>query len=415
MGEMSERDRYLAELAQRLRLPDALRDEVLEEIAGHLDDATQTYADDGLSRVEAERRAIGLLGPVETLATRFRRTHQTTRRLFAAVGGGMWDAGKDALRGLLAGYLLSLLALMLGSVALEAVARWTGTIDLMGYRTFGTELTGLSFALASAWGAEGLVVSIAARSRRRIEEVRRPVAGVGLAILAVAVSTIDTEHDWLSVLLFGALPLVFAIMAWNTDPGRTPDAPLRGLRPRWLLAAAVAVMAGAVLVAIVTRLVAGPLPVPTESVGEQQYDAAGWTAAGFEVIAPTVMAGASGVLSTTDRTQADGIVVVTLSDYQIDWDGWRDLRVEAWRALPDPWETVRLAPGADTPFVVAAINDPWDQAGTVIGVARVPDVSDYLLVVTGLDPSTGGRVALGWPEGGQTAFHGDLLDWFAAL
>lgn len=78
---MTQPDSYLAELHHHLRGRPLAKRRILREIEAHLEDAIRREMEEGVSRDEAERRAIDRLGPADELGQRF---HEGGGRMRAA-------------------------------------------------------------------------------------------------------------------------------------------------------------------------------------------------------------------------------------------------------------------------------------------------------------------------------------------
>lgn len=78
-------DEYLHTLARTMRVSQRSQRRILREIQEHLEDAVRQEEDTGLGRIEAERRAVARLGPVEALADRFTEVPAAPRHLRAAL------------------------------------------------------------------------------------------------------------------------------------------------------------------------------------------------------------------------------------------------------------------------------------------------------------------------------------------
>ena len=72
-----------------MRLSDALDREVVEELAGHIDDSVHALEAEGLDPSMARREALARLGDPDELASGLRRARQTRRRLLVAAGYGV--------------------------------------------------------------------------------------------------------------------------------------------------------------------------------------------------------------------------------------------------------------------------------------------------------------------------------------
>jgi uncharacterized membrane protein len=82
----SDHELYLARVAAALRMPDTTTQEITEELAAHLADASHALVEAGLTTNQADREALARLGNPEDLANGVRRAHQTRRRLATAIG-----------------------------------------------------------------------------------------------------------------------------------------------------------------------------------------------------------------------------------------------------------------------------------------------------------------------------------------
>jgi hypothetical protein len=89
---------YLAELERQLGVGRRGRRRILREIAGHLEDAARQEERAGLTRSEAEARAIARVGSAEALGTRFGEdTRPPSWALSLAAGCAVVGAGVIAL------------------------------------------------------------------------------------------------------------------------------------------------------------------------------------------------------------------------------------------------------------------------------------------------------------------------------
>src|SRR6478672_8311209 len=113
---MADLDRaaYLERVAARLHLDPETEAEVLAELRTHLDDSRRNLMLEGLEADDAERRALRMLGDPDALAGSLRRAHRGSRRLLAAVGGGIYGAAQGAGRGFAAIFGAVLVAAFLG-------------------------------------------------------------------------------------------------------------------------------------------------------------------------------------------------------------------------------------------------------------------------------------------------------------
>ncbi len=428
----TDRDVFLERLSARLRMPDAETADVRSELAAHIEDATDDGIARGLSRPQAERAALDRLGSPEAIADEVRRAHQTTRRLFAAVGGGLWQGGRDGVRGYLLGALIGvgvLLAVSAIGQLLEAVGHPFRVIADVGLNT-----VFVAAALwAAAWfGARGLVRGLARGSGRRARDLGSPVAIIGALALLIPVLSVRASYVWASVLLALAIPVVFAVGALRIehpfDPGvllrhlpvmgplanRLPSWPAswprlsRMLTAGFFLMLVVFVALGFQLSGLTPASPQASEPIPAPPLQDR------WLASGFDRVAAPVLGRAD---TTVDVGPLhEGSVIASVDAAALVAEGWRGIRLEAWRSLPtDIDRPFALDPSAARPYAIAEIPAPLDEPNASIDVSHIPGIDRYLLFVTALDPATGQRFALGWPTDGETTFYGSIVDWLEAL
>jgi hypothetical protein len=154
---MGGRRAYLDAVEARLGLdPDTVAD-VLDELEAHLIDSTQFLESEGRTREDAVAEAVRRLGPPSELARAIRRQHQTRRRLFAAVGGGVLGAADGAVRGMVPAIGIWIVASLLGFLDAWAVGQLVGRdlvrIDVAEEGTRWLLVTSVAFGAArrSAW------------------------------------------------------------------------------------------------------------------------------------------------------------------------------------------------------------------------------------------------------------------------
>lgn len=406
---------YLARVAARLRMPPRAEIDVLEELRAHLDDAVGALEAEGLTAADAEREALARLGSPDALGDELRQAHQTRRRLFAAVGGGMWEGLKDGIAGYIIGGILGPVLVLLVAGAVERLASPIGGGILMYDPSFASIVIGTSLSIAGWWAARGMVRATARRSFRRVEQIRRPIALSGGLALVALLLVWRMQYSWPAVIAMAAVPISFVTAALTA---RDPGGPRRRRWPiAWPSGIRVVVLAvGVWVVGAIGIAVLGAAPGPTCCGAPPGTTGDPWEAAGFGVVSPTVLDFDRAHWTADFRPDPDGNVAVTLDDDDLDWDAWTGLRVEAWRGAADPdhGDFGRIRAGETEPYLVVPLT-PWALPGAIVPVGRTPGVGSYLLFVTGFDSSTGQRVAIGHPVGERVAFSGTIVDWFARL
>jgi HAAS len=208
---MGPADRYLAEVAAHLTLPDELRAEILEELAAHIGDAAADLRAAGHELDVAEIEALARLGPPATLARALVAARRRPAQLLAAAGVGTWAAIGSGVAGAVTGWLVVLLASVLGSLVVWQVAKaldiyytgWTG-----GWNTV---LTAVALAIGTFSAGAGAVRAVALRGWRAPSEVRGLVALAGGVMLAFPVLFLfEATLNWASVLGLILVPVAFA-------------------------------------------------------------------------------------------------------------------------------------------------------------------------------------------------------------
>lgn len=366
MPDSLDRGTFLAEVASRLDLPDDLARELLDELAGHLDDATAALGEAGYAADDAERRAIRELGEPGLLGRELSRARHGRRQLLAAVGGGIRAA---ALEGLGAWIVIGLwvelsamLSIPLAMAALDALGR-PGSSYFQG--AAGSLVAALFVASWFAYLGRLLPARVAPRAVRSARGMRVPVAIAGLVVGSAAVWLLGgIAVDPVLAVGLPLGPVVFAAAAL-----RAPDRP--GLRIGGLTTAVVA--AGLVLSLVVLSIVAA----------WSRIDSRGWEA-DFSAIgdAPAADSVFNTGVTTSWQMGPPGDVSMTLSlddaAPQI-MARYPSLSVETWPAVnvngivrfgPAPLVSQRIAtqPSTEASWSLPRLRDSVTTATFVVGI-----------------------------------------------
>jgi hypothetical protein len=214
---------YLDRVDAGLDLPARDRREIRSELLDHLIDSTAAIEAEGLDRERATREALARLGNPGELARAMNRAHRSTRRLLAGAGGGVFEAGVGAVVGIVFGYVLALLCVLVAAILLTTILRPVTDLAAGFLPAFDTDpnATGANTALSAgvcafaAWMAARRAVRTTHRlSRRSIRTAGRwwaLIGGGGLALLVVFV--VRSQQTWLAVPVELLIPVAFAFGA----------------------------------------------------------------------------------------------------------------------------------------------------------------------------------------------------------
>lgn len=399
------REAFLARVAAELRLPSDLERNILDELRDHLVDTEAGLRDEGLDVERAEREALARLGSPIELAGRFRSAHQTRRRAMAAVGGGIWTATSEGFYALVLGIMVLIVAEILASAALAAaslVASWTTSRAAEFFSSTAAPIT-LAWVFAAERGARAATLIVAARSRRRVRSVAKPVAVAGGAFLAwMAVAVVSFSLDWPTVICTAAIPVAFAFgalrvregEAWRWRPRRTWR-PLAGL--------AVALAIGGFAVGATAPSTVRPWEIDSAK-RDQIYR--------FDRIGPAApIADSSWIAGSSSQWSTASPVFASWSIDSSVPAPWRDLRIEIWRAeSPDG----PIAADAARPVAVQPVQVVEGVIEASVVAPRYRDLTAWWFVLTGVD-AAGIRQRLSDPTSiYPTPFRGTLIDWFTS-
>jgi hypothetical protein len=400
--EPPDREAFLAAVHRGLDLPEPVSADVLEELAGHLDDAAAGYREAGYSPEDADRRAVRDLGDPRELGGSLGRAHRRGRFVLAAVGGGIRSVLLDGLR---VWILLWLLAVAFAMVALAIASTVLHLLGTSSSSYFGGPL-GSAASLVVTWAWFGWVgwvvpVRVAARARRSVRGVRRAVAAAGLAAgWWVTCGLLSISLDPVLAVGLPLGPLVFALAALRSGERAASQLdPQVGVR-----AAAVAT----ILIAIATTALAFATVTPSSNGGwEADFSALGAAPEAYPVIAatdPSISWGPgfdSWPVAGVDVTFADDAQAATFAAQL------PVLRAEVWPAIIVGGQVrfgsapMTSAEAATTTDVRLAWTTPTPRERTTTALVLVGIARDGTRVVVG-----SGDVSL------TPAWTGTVIDWW---
>ncbi len=374
MPEARDRDRFLSEVGARLDLPVPIASDVLEELAGHLDDAAAALRASGYEAGDADRRAIRQLGDPRHLAGALSSAHRRRRRLLAAVGGGVRVVLVEGIRT----YLFAVLVLALASILAMPIA--SAVLHAMGRSTssyfggpVGSLVTVAGVVLGMAYLGWIVPARIAAPAVRSVRGVRRAVAALGVVIGSAALwLLVPLAMDPVLAIGLPLAPVAFAVAAF-----RAPERPTVwvGFMPAAVLAVVLVIPMTLVALATTTDSEHGGWMADTSPIGA--------TPAATDVANSSVQAswwwagdGQKGVSVELGPAEA-----VLLARYPT-------LQVEVWPAA-DVDGVVRF--GVAPLLVVSAPSDPVIDLSWAMPRPRNPITTATFLVAIAAD---GGRTIL---------------------
>jgi hypothetical protein len=412
---------YLARVTGELVLPAADVAEVRVELIDHLTDSIASLEAEGMDHETAVREALGRLGPAAELGRQLRAAHQSTRRLLAGAGGGVFSAAGGFVLGYMGGVGLAFALVIIGALCF-------GLLSLVGIPmpNFNSEqnatpnslMEAVTLLVAAFVATRYAVRTFAGISRR----TPRSVAGFWAVASALvfgwlAIFGWHGQQSWPGVIAFLFVPVVAVAAAFVRIERPMPHV------GRWSLILAL----GGVLV---LALSFGVLFSVTTTSGVTVYDSPAPLASdvppdyGFGIVAPpapdawdpqgSIFGGgmrsdaSGGQLYSAVTDQQAAVPMSTALAY------WHDLRFEAWHSLQDnPTQGFGLDTKYSKPFAVlpAEIHPTWLQA--VFHFERMRDAGFYDVVLTGVGPD-GKRYMLDDCGGSNTTFNGSVWDWITA-
>jgi hypothetical protein len=417
---------YLDRMTTELRLPAADVAEVRAELVGHVRDSIASLEAQGFEPERAIREALGRLGPPAELGRQLRAAHQSTRRLLAGAGGGVFAAGGGFVLGYLGGIVLALLGFPAVSavVALLAVVgvRLPDITSQDGGNTINSLLYATALALAAATGTRYAVRTSAGLSRRAPRTVAIFWAAAGALVFGwLAIFGMRGPQSWPGVALELCIPLVAIASAFVRIERPMPHV------GRWaVIVAALSVVLISLSLVAVSGLSTSRGAAPSLVVcSEPDQSTSCQPDLHFDTVAPMappawlpegiVTGGGWGSDPASGGTRVDGTVgsnpAMPIAQFR---KNWHEIRFEAWHALPmdEPGpggiDTRYSAPLAIQPAVLSG-----NSLSAVFHFERLRDAGEWWLSLTAVGPD-GHRYRIADGGGGNSSFNGSAWDWLTA-
>jgi hypothetical protein len=422
-GEISA---YLDRMTTELRLPAADVAEVRAELADHVRDSTASLEAEGLELERAIREALGRLGPPAELGRQLRAAHQSTRRLLAGAGGGVFAAGGGFVLGYFGGAVLALLGFLAVSAVVALLAVVGVHLPAITSQDDGNTINSLLYvtalAVAAATATRYAVRTSAGLSRRAPRTVAIFWAAAGALVFGwLAIFGMRGPQSWPSVALELCIPLVAVASAFVRIERPMPHV------GRWavIVAALSVVVISLGLVAFsVSSTRGGALPSLVVC-SEPDQSTSCQPDLHFDTVAPMAPAAwlpegiitgegwgsdpASGGTRVDDTVSSDPAVPTAPF-----LKNWHEVQFEAWHALPmdEPG-----AGGIDTrysvPFAVQPAVLNGNGLSAVFHFERLRDAGSWWVVLTAVGPD-GHRYRMDNGGGGNSFFNGSAWEWLTA-
>jgi hypothetical protein len=418
---------YLERMTGELALPAADVAEVRAELADHLQDSVASLEAEGMDRESAMREALGRLGPAAELGRQIHAAHQSTRRLLAGAGGGIFAAGGGFVVGYIAGgFMVSVViiglaagTLLLSAAGLHVPNLLSDTRGLGGNAMIVVLATAIA-AYAATRYAVRTSASVSHRTPRTVAVVWAAIGGLGFGRWALF--GLHGYQTWYIVAAELLIPVAAVAGAfWRVE---------RGLPKAGRVVLAAGLVSFIALPLGLFVVVGGPSGSVSVSTGE----ATSWQMSDLHLdtvapMAPTKWLPEAEVISGDYAVDyASGGTVVTANrlagpssttpdatlPIQPLLSNWRDIRFEAWHAIsieePGPG-------GIDThyasPFAIQPATLHGDSLDASFPFQKYRDAGSWWVVLTAVGPD-GHRYRLDMGGGDYTSFSGTAWEWLTA-
>ena len=404
----AEAEDFLATLDTRLELPAEVRTEIRDELSGHLEDSISALETEGLDRDRATREALARLGRPEELARQIRAAHQTTRRLLAGAGGGVFAAGTGVIEGYVFGILIFLMAVFAVGGILAAANLLANSLLHQQFSMIGVPSASAGAAML-AWvpafvAGRGAARASARTSQRNVRQTGTFWAIAGFAVIGyVVMFRVTALQDWLVAVAEMTIPVSFAAGAVLKTESEWPR--LGG----WTKFAMLSMV---VVLSALLGLVAGSWSVSTTSGGSWQDP--GTEDASYDRVAP---AWPSLLVDGNDGNAYQPTIDLTWHvGHPSALAAFSGLRFEVWRAIrfpeaPDWVDAYVPDPGYSAPVATQATS-PSETLESSFDMSH-SKWTQWLVFLTGVGPD-GIRYRLARPLSAPTVFSGTVWDWISA-
>lgn len=405
-------DAYLDALEHELPLSPAERAAALEEIAGHLADATADLVSRGVPVDAAERQALERLGAPRRLASDLAAAHRSPRDLLTAAGVALRVTVSHSLLA----FVTTVVIVFTVGLVLALLYALANRFVSMPRITLGPAWEGVLVAsaigLAAYAAGRALPTPVAIAAHRPVAAVRPVLLVIGVVLSGwIALTWINLRWSTAGAALMLLVPAWFALGI------RFPS-----LLPRWLDTNSKAIGVGLLAVILVTvggLAVAGAPAQFGDSAPRQVDPRIEWGAiATFDdwEQPPLESLTADDAITGVPMPRGTGPLTWT-QQYRLagsrSLDGWTDLQFEVWAAESDPTGGPSTAVGT-APVSVVPLHVHGRRAVATATIEAMPTREFYWLAVTGVD-GDGQRQLLAWPGLRSWTWYGTPLDFWRAV
>jgi hypothetical protein len=410
---------YLDRMTATLALPAADVAEVRAELIDHLADSIATLEAEGFEREAAIREALGRLGAPAELGRQLRAAHQSTRRLLAGAGGGVFAAGGGLVLGYLGGVVLALVLALVFAIVGTLLGHFGVPLPDLSSSSDGsignTLMSSLILAVAAAFATRYAVRTSAGLSRRAPRTVARYWAAAALfAFGAWVLFGSRGQQSWPGVAAEWCIPLAAVAGAFVRIERPMPHV------GRW--AVVVSTISVGVLVLGLGLMSASSFSSSSQMTAVQQPDLH------LDTVAPAAPAAwlpaddyifMGGGGSQSEAAQLEVYLISTTASGTVPiapiLSTWRDLRFEAWHAKPTSPDLGPMAIDTNysSPFALRPAVLEGDMLQATFHFERMRDARSWYVMLTGVAPD-GHRYRLGDGTQDTTDFNGTVWDWLTA-
>lgn len=413
---------YLDRVGSTLSLPAVDVAEVRAELADHIGDSIDSLAAEGLDRDKAIRESLARLGSPTELGRQIRVAHQSTRRLLAGAGGGVFAAGGGFVLGWIAGY-----AIAFGLFLLAALS--VGLLSLVGLRLPNLDSTS-SQVISSLMLAGGFMFGATQATRYAVRtsagfsrRAPRSIAIFWASASAIgfgwwAIFGMRGPMSWPGVIAYLCVPIVaFAAAFFRIErplPHVGRNALLAGLGGLLIV-----ILSAGLLIGATESGQSGGTTLTTLGVAHRQGPARG----SLPPDAPTDWVPQRSIFGGGVRSaDTGGDLYSAITDQQAPVSmaealtNWHDLRFEAWHWIDSsgPDDVFGADARSSTPAVIlpAEVHDTWLQA--IFHLNRLRDPGPWEVILTGIGPDGQRYLIADCGSGMNTQFNGSVWDWLTA-